>query len=221
MEELKVCRKCKEAKSVEMFSPLNSGRSKRYAYCRPCAREYQRSNSSTFAKEEKVRKEHAEKLSKGLRTCTDCKETKEVSYFYKDSRHLDGLQSHCKNCFNRRQNEGRLLREYGIDSEEYRRMLNHQKGLCAICKCAPKYNKFNVDHCHRTHVIRSLLCVNCNTNLLPYVEHRPELIERALEYLKEPPALEVIGIRKVPASNQSRRRKKRKPKYLEDHQETA
>lgn len=31
--------------------------------------------------------------------CTKCGHTKNMSEFYKDQRHLDGLQSHCKKCF--------------------------------------------------------------------------------------------------------------------------
>lgn len=56
---------------------------------------------------------------------------------------------------------------------EYARMLNEQRGCCAICgqperKKDPQNGKvcdLAVDHCRATGKVRGLLCFVCNTNL--------------------------------------------------------
>ena len=61
-----------------------------------------------------------------------------------------------------------LLKLYGIDSEEYDRLLQLQDGTCAICK-QPETHKLrgkipplSVDHNHDTGGVRGLLCNTCN-----------------------------------------------------------
>jgi hypothetical protein len=65
-----------------------------------------------------------------------------------------------------------LMRKYGITLEEYNRMFEAQKGVCAICgkeektrrrKKSNENERLAVDHCHDTGVIRGLLCFKCNT----------------------------------------------------------
>ena len=73
----------------------------------------------------------------------------------------------------------------------YQRMYQEQGGLCAIC-VQPEYRvtragvvkKLAVDHCHKTGVIRRLLCADCNTGLGLFKD-RPELLRRAATYLEE------------------------------------
>jgi recombination endonuclease VII len=59
-----------------------------------------------------------------------------------------------------------LRHTFGIDNADYDRMLLHQKGLCAICsRPCPTGKRLAVDHCHKTHKVRGLLCAHCNRNL--------------------------------------------------------
>ncbi len=64
-----------------------------------------------------------------------------------------------------------LLKNYGIDSEEYDGLLSSQNGVCAICrqpemlKRRGKTAPLSVDHDHTTGKIRGLLCSRCNTGL--------------------------------------------------------
>ena len=54
---------------------------------------------------------------------------------------------------------------YGINSEEYRNMLESQGGTCAICHSSSiggKRNHFDIDHNHMTGKVRGLLCRSCN-----------------------------------------------------------
>jgi hypothetical protein len=57
---------------------------------------------------------------------------------------------------------------YGIDRAEYLSIFEEQGGCCAICgakSLGGKSKRFHVDHCHKTHKIRGLLCNQCNTRL--------------------------------------------------------
>lgn len=60
----------------------------------------------------------------------------------------------------------RVLQKYNLTFSMYRRMYDAQKGKCAICGLSRdmKWDKlpFVVDHCHRTGVVRGLLCSQCN-----------------------------------------------------------
>jgi len=76
-----------------------------------------------------------------------------------------------------------LKRLYSIDSKEYSRMLEQQKGCCAICKSPPGKKFLAVDHCHKTGRVRGLLCFRCNTGLGGLRDSQKILLE-AIQYLK-------------------------------------
>jgi hypothetical protein len=59
----------------------------------------------------------------------------------------------------------RIERLYGLSEAQYRRLLQAQKGACAICKRPPRRRALCVDHCRVTKQVRGLLCNNCNTGL--------------------------------------------------------
>jgi len=206
----KRCSKCTKLKLLAEFPICATGKHGRYNYCTPCHAEYQklRHPSRSTLDEKAARRIGLRKL--GLKTCTSCKNPQPLEEFYKDPRHTDGKQTLCKTCWAVKSEKKYFLSEYGLTPEDYQKLLDAQDGVCAICGRAPKKNKFNVDHCHRTHRIRALLCVNCNTNLLPYVERYPQWVKNAFLYLENPPAFGVIGERMVPETNQARRRDQKK-----------
>ena len=72
-----------------------------------------------------------------------------------------------------------LMRRYGIDEVQLNRLLEAQRGLCAICEEQPAQH---VDHCHDSGKVRGLLCFNCN-GALGRFEDDPEILKRAIEYL--------------------------------------
>lgn len=78
--------------------------------------------------------------------------------------------------------ERQLLKFYGIDAEEYARLLRKQNGRCAICGTPPKKEKLSVDHCHKTKTVRGLLCRRCNLGL-GYFDDNPQAFLKVLEYL--------------------------------------
>jgi hypothetical protein len=80
----------------------------------------------------------------------------------------------------------RTIEKYGITEEQYNQMLLKQEGKCALCE-EPIKSQINIDHCHKTGVVRGLLCSYCNTTL-GYVEKniaiRPDIFDRITKYLK-------------------------------------
>lgn len=59
----------------------------------------------------------------------------------------------------------RLQRQYSITEEQYEAIFQKQGGRCAICRCQQHYQRLAVDHCHKTGMVRGLLCTNCNRGL--------------------------------------------------------
>jgi hypothetical protein len=77
----------------------------------------------------------------------------------------------------------RLLREYGISPEEYDALLTSQDGRCCICGADyPGANGWHIDHCHKTGVVRGILCHRCNLGLGNFRDD-PERLAAAIEYL--------------------------------------
>lgn len=206
----KKCSRCKEIKSLSEYLPCKTGKFGLYNYCTDCHKQYQlnRNPNRKEIDEKEAKRVGLRKL--GLKTCTSCRVVKSLDEFYEDPRHGDGKQSHCTECFLHNLDKQYLKREYGLTYEQVVQIIDFQKGLCAICGRPPKKNRFNIDHCHTTHRIRAMLCVNCNTNLLPFVELYPEWITKAFEYLKNPPAFGIVGEIIVPETNQARTRERKK-----------
>jgi len=71
------------------------------------------------------------------------------------SNHKDGSRNH------------KLMYHYGITLIQYNDMFTKQEGKCSICqRHQSEFKKtLEVDHCHQTNKIRSLLCQNCNKAL--------------------------------------------------------
>ena len=80
-----------------------------------------------------------------------------------------------------------LTQNYGIDEEEYNKILEKQVGLCAICGSdSPRRRgskNFAVDHNHTTMEVRGLLCHPCNV-MIGLAKDNIEVLKKAIEYLK-------------------------------------
>lgn len=100
----------------------------------------------------------------------------------------------------------RLIRTYGITLRDTWEIYLAQDGLCPVC-CRVLGDDWVVDHDHPARKVRGLLCLYCNHRVVG--RHRDgDLLIRAGEYLKDPPAARVIGEEPtVPV-----RARKRKPK---------
>lgn len=77
----------------------------------------------------------------------------------------------------------RIKKVYGMSQEDVAKMLGAQKSLCAICKDAI-HESHHIDHCHRTGVVRGLLCSRCNQGIGLFRE-RLDILEGAAKYLRD------------------------------------
>jgi hypothetical protein len=66
--------------------------------------------------------------------------------------------------------------------EKYKMILAEQAGVCAICK-GTSARALHVDHCHKTGIIRGLLCHSCNLSL-GRMGDSPERLRAAATYLE-------------------------------------
>lgn len=75
---------------------------------------------------------------------------------------------------------------YGITPEDWDNLYKKQGGRCAICGIhqSELKRKLYIDHCHKTNVVRGLLCNNCN-RALGELQESPELLRKAADYLED------------------------------------
>lgn len=106
-----------------------------------------------------------------------------------------------------------LRRDHGITLDDYERLLETQKGVCAICgrgevrrdeRTGTPY-RLAIDHCHATNELRGLLCSMCN-HAIGYLDDSPELLRRAIIYLADPPARKLCLNRVGPTKKRVRER---------------
>jgi hypothetical protein len=132
--------------------------------------------------------------------CNICKLEKELSEFYTDNTRKDKHTIKCKKCSlenyktyalknSNKIKFRRLFSSLGITELTYKELLVRQNNKCAICN-KPETSKYkngnirdlSVDHCHRTGVIRGLLCNHCNS-ALGLLKDNIQNFQNAITYL--------------------------------------
>lgn len=131
-----------------------------------------------------------------IHQCAFCNEYKLITEFIVTSK-ARGYVSRCRTCYNEykranwkkwrepaqykeyMQNWHRINR-YGISTEDYQQMLKDQDHLCAICE--GKFAELSIDHCHKSGVVRGLLCNPCNKGL-GHFEDDPDRLLAAAKYV--------------------------------------
>ena len=89
----------------------------------------------------------------------------------------------------------RLKDFFNLTEEEWQRISDYQKAVCAICEKKQKSGKrLACDHDHLSGLIRGHLDSQCN-RLLGKVERQWTIaqIKTVIEYLLHPPAVRVLG----------------------------
>ena len=95
----------------------------------------------------------------------------------------------------------RLQRTFYVDDtfivglERYHKLLEAQKGGCAICGRKPTKTRLSLDHCHQTGLLRGLLCMRCNRGYGLFHDNDCKRLLAAYMYLKNPPFVEIWGLR--------------------------
>lgn len=74
-----------------------------------------------------------------------------------------------------------LRQTYGLTEAQYVYMEKVHKGKCWICKRLPK-RRLNVDHDHKSEIVRGLLCFRCNKYLIGR-HHDAILLREATLYM--------------------------------------
>ncbi len=81
----------------------------------------------------------------------------------------------------RRNRDERRFARYGLTRERYEEMVAAQMGRCAIC-CTVPADQLVIDHCHKTNLVRGLLCDGCNASI-GRLGDTAAALERAYYYL--------------------------------------
>jgi hypothetical protein len=116
------------------------------------------------------------------RKCAMCLIEKLLNNFYYHKK-TKSYYIRCKNCFIKRQLATRLSKRYNTNLKEVKKLLKIQQSKCLICNCCIK-KKYSIDHNHKTHIVRGLLCNNCNAGLGMFKDN-PKILKSAILYLKE------------------------------------
>jgi hypothetical protein len=121
--------------------------------------------------------------------CYICKQIKPLKEFVGEKRRACGYGYRCKKCNNKvvRKNRVRRLSHNGktinISAQQLQELQAKQDNKCGICGKSPNTKGLAVDHCHKTGLIRGLLCQSCNRGI-GYLGDDIEMLEKALSYLK-------------------------------------
>ena len=80
----------------------------------------------------------------------------------------------------------KLKKRYGITLEDYEAMVSEQGNRCYICHKhrSTQKNDLAVDHCHKTGLVRRLLCVRCNALLGEINEFEGDKLDNLIRYLE-------------------------------------
>lgn len=125
------------------------------------------------------------------RICTLCKKDLSADNFY--IRKTGRLYSECRDCSKKRQRKNVKrynLAKYNLSLEDYYKLGEKQKWLCAICgKPETVMNQYGsrslcADHNHKTNKPRGLLCSQCN-HLLGNAKENVQILAKAIEYLEK------------------------------------
>jgi len=119
--------------------------------------------------------------------CPRCKVWKLYDEFYRYfPRRGNGLSAYCKICVAERSREwiakNRRKKLYNLSEERYATMWKEQGGLCAISGCGRPIR--DIDHNHKTNVVRGLLCCSCN-RALGFFRDSSILLRNAALYLEK------------------------------------
>lgn len=153
-----------------------------------------------------------------MKKCTKCNQTLNFENFGKSKVSKDGYTWHCKKCLAKFRRDWRsqhreeareyakqyrqkhpekyrssqMKSVYGITIEQYNKMFEEQKGLCAICGLPESHKNMHglkglsIDHNHNTDKVRGLLCNNCNLAIgqLKVDSFGVLNLQKAIEYLR-------------------------------------
>lgn len=130
-----------------------------------------------------------------MKQCKSCNLEKSLEEFPKvktPSYSLQRYNSKCKFCTN--------LYVHDLTFKQYQELYNVQNGKCALCDLSLDTITPNIDHCHKTGLVRGALCRGCNVSLgtieknsdsielqIKALERQKTRLELSAQYLADPP----------------------------------
>ena len=79
----------------------------------------------------------------------------------------------------KRQRIREYKRVYNLPDELAKQLANNREGLCKLCN---ENKLLVVDHCHKTGIVRGLICSHCNS-VLGYAKDNIQTLKNAIDYL--------------------------------------
>lgn len=159
----KQCSKCKCELEVSMFAPDKRNRSGLKSHCRKCVSDSARKRyweNPVF---------HRERTRRFIDKKRD---------IYNENRRNNRLKAYISES----------ARKYGCSKEDIEKLLDIKE--CQICSASVAFSsenrhlKPNIDHCHKTGVIRGILCGYCN-NLIGRAKDDVDTLKAAIKYLEK------------------------------------
>lgn len=134
--------------------------------CRSCYEKNLRKENPEFAKRQLLNNQ------KWRHTYSDKKRKSDANWRAKQDKEYVRKRSRIK-----------LLNSYGLTEDDFNKLLKKQDYKCFICR--KKSNKtLHIDHCHKSGLVRGLLCFRCNFGLT-FFDENYENFNRAYKYLKK------------------------------------
>lgn len=188
--ETKACKKCGVEKPIGEFRVKvdSKGYSYRCGACPACQREDQKLRLREYRKVKghKIQARHRQRLLSEAeyreRKREQSRRKYERSREYKKAYQIKYRRDNPQKS---RASDWRnwLKKTYGLTIEQYQLMIEAQGNKCLICNDEfAERRKRHVDHCHKTGVVRGLLCQNCNFGIGAFRD-RPDLLIAAANYL--------------------------------------
>lgn len=177
---MKQCPDCGENKPRTAYGDNKSRPDGLAFYCRDCFRRR--------ANEQYRRKRAAQGATVMARydgpsdhkRCGQCREVKPLSEFHRAKSQSGGHAPYCKRCRKVKARATHLKRMYGMDVQDFDRMVAEQGGVCACCR---ERGPQHVDHDHLTGEIRGVVCFRCNSGIGQFSD-RADLMRNAIIYLE-------------------------------------
>lgn len=120
-----------------------------------------------------------------MKTCCICGIVKPLSEYYNHKSTKDGKRTECKSCTKKQATGSSRKINTGCTPKQYDELYTKQNGCCAICGAheSEQSKALSADHCHKTQIVRGLLCMSCNTGLGFFKDNKKFLLE-AISYLE-------------------------------------
>lgn len=171
---MKKCSRCEIDKSLTDFRKNKKSNDGYTGVCKVCL-----SSSDKILYHASPRTPRPDDDHTRFQECRICKVTKAHSEFpWYSQRGIP--RSYCKTC----DVDQQRFVKYGLTPNDYSLLLSQQRSCCKACKDPLGYKQHDraIDHCHRTGVVRGILCKHCNL-ALGHLRDDPIRINKLLEYL--------------------------------------